>query len=184
MNINVPSDNGSIGQALEDLDAKLAAWTKTIKEVQSEIEAKTEDDVQSTEVEQGVLEEGEAKDTTPDIPEVAAVEVAAEEVAAEEVAELEEVAEERESASTDINAELAQSCVQEESGERAEGWTDEDQELLASLDEETVAKIKVMARLTSGKTSVRELLEMSQKAEQQAKEEPSQKKSWFFGKRG
>lgn len=163
MNIHIPSDNGSIGQALEDLDAKLAAWTEVIKEVQSELEAGTDRDVQPTEVEQGVLAESEVKDTRPDIP---------------------EVPEERESTATDIDTEVAQSCVEDESDDRADSLTDEDEELLASLDEETVAKIRVMGRLTSDKTSVRELLEKSRATEQPAKEEQPPKKSWFFGKRG
>ena len=165
MNIHIPSDNRSITEALADLDAKLAAWGKAMSEAQSQFKEEADNDDQPTETaEQPVLQEIEAQDTSPDIP---------------------EAPEENESDSTVIDTQISPSCVQDENGEQEHDWSDEDKELFASLDKETSATIRVMRRLSFGKISVRELLEISRTTERQPKnEEKLQKKSWFSRKRG
>ena len=59
------------------------------------------------------------------------------------------------------------------------GSPEDDETLLATLDEQTLAAIRVKRRLHGSKRSVREILEELQKEKPAAKEKPQQRKSWW-----
>jgi len=192
MDIDTPSDNSNIVQALEDLDAKLAAWTKAVHEVQSKCREQTGDEEKPKEV----VNQQEQISQQSDQEEQITQQIDHEEKISQqsdigaEADNLEEYVE-KESISTEVNQEVCTPCVQSESNEQmddsvSDDDSDDDKELLASLDEETAKRIRVLRRLASGKKSVRELLEMSKKTEQQPNEKQKQprKKLWILGKRG
>jgi len=187
-------DDGTIQEAFVILDEKLTRWTAAMQEAQTAL---------SRHASTAVLEEDEVEEPPY---EEASIAVAVEEPPYEEASVAVAVEEEPvvdEPIGCDLNENLQSSPSLDASeqisdpvakagsafGEKARASDDvksvpvsnEDENLLASLDPETAKAIRVMRRLNPGKRSVKELLEEYEATKGASAAEPK-KKSWWMRK--
>jgi hypothetical protein len=158
----VPQDDGSIARALEDADARFEAWSDAMFQAQdslSEWAARSADRAAEPQSPSAPPETATTEDQAYPLPE-------------------------REPAGageTRLDA-AAPAEVPEAPGEAEPpaGQADEDEEaLMAALDAETAAAVRVMRRITSSGKSVRELIEEYQSAPVSAAGTHPPKRSWW-----
>lgn len=201
--IQVPTEDGSIAQALTDLEAKLEAWSAAMRaaeaslaelsaESRRRVEAEDRHEIDRTVADDAV---GEADGAAAECP-VASDDTVAEPIAGDpdlvsteaqvEPEEVEETQPESESIEVaTVEADVGEAGVDsEEASDPSRGASEDDDEaLLATLDSETAKAIRVMRRLAPEKKSVRELLSEYEAQKADEPEEQPQKKSWFHRRR-
>lgn len=199
--ISVPSEDGSIAEALADLDGKLAAWSAAMRAAEARFaemsadnphEAATTDPSPADEPAPGgadsearvdAAEPGDDSgdgDTEPKRSETGLASVAAQ-------AGVETAGDAKETRGSAMDA-AAQPVAAEAESEAPcapdqDKGEDQDEALLATLDAETAKAIRVMRRLTPTKKTVRELLGEYQARQANEPAAQPQKKSWFLRRR-
>jgi hypothetical protein len=178
----VPADDGALDRALADVDAKLTAWLAavqgalrsgpdqaadaTIEQVASAAEelcaaepmpaasgpvAEADASDEASPAESHMVEAGPPADAPPSTAEAAPPALSAAEVVSEPpLADA--------PASPDVSLDETAEAAPSEQPESTDAEVDEEQ-LLASLDEQTQAAIRIRRRLSGHRRSVRELLE-------------------------
>ena len=153
-----PPDDGSIDRALGEVDAKLAAWSSAMQSAHERLRAPRP--VGLVDPPADALPIEPPPDVAPAV-------------------EPEPVAEPEPALSTPVIRAAVDSSAAESDVAPPPAEPDEDATLLASLNEETAAAIRVMRRLAPEGTSVRELLEQHRKTKSVPLPVPIKKKSWF-----
>ena len=166
----------AIVYALSELDTRLAAWVTAMEQGQSLIARGLE-----------LKSAGVAVEAEVSAPVVAELVEAASSAAEPETAEREEdvaAVEFEESASGMFQVPkrdhtATESAENEAGAELGEFGVEDDETLLAQLDEETAKIIRVKRRLCNNQRSVRELLVEYQREERPAKGQAQQRKQWW-----
>lgn len=192
--IVLPEDDHSIEHAFSEADAKLSAWSAAMREAEHQLLAHPS----LSRTASPTPNECPGDSIGPPAPESDEI-IEPETVEPEAVAPVEEdpVSVAAPSETPPDEAGQAEAMVLEplvtpssdepepdqvsEQDEEAEARRREDEELFASLDEETAHAIHVMRRLSAGEKSVRELLEQYEESKQAGTADPasSKKRSWF-----
>ncbi len=184
----------AITHALSELDTKLAAWVAAMEQGQGLIAHGLEQSVAAVDEEPVAVGPAESEEAVAEIAEVAEVAEAGEVVEASESVTEPEAVEDMETVESIEFEESASGMFQiprqaratAESGEpeasAPESGADseeDDEALLAQLDEETAKMIRVKRRLCNNQRSVRELLAEVQREEPPAEGHSQQRKQWW-----
>jgi hypothetical protein len=202
--VPVPQEDGAIERAFADFEAKLAALTNGLQEAQAAIRNMAARPVESAptvpseqrpvvESDRVIVEPVEALSPAPASANATTADVAKAKPAgtppahapskAERVSAASAAKPQKDEPAHATSAPIAVPPVDPIPSAPADApkpAVDEDEALLATLDEETANAIRVMRRMSMGKKTVRELLEKYQKshASQQAASKPK-KQSWW-----
>lgn len=194
--IALPEDDGSIERAFGEADARLSAWLAAMREAEPQLSAlahspevpsvelsePSSDPIESPESDQDFAVACEPTEPEADAP----AEVAEPAEAASEFEDVESI--ETPESSAMVLEPRVKTAEQEPESQHEESLDSsfedrhrEDEELLASLDEETARAIHVMRRVSLDNKSVRELLEQyeQEKRDGSGKPAPAKKRSWF-----
>lgn len=185
LNVPVPPDDGSIERALAEVDARLAAWSAAMTEAQAALahtaEPSAEPAVETAEAEsqaaKGQAAETQASETQEPESSTSGSRTAPDnclENAASPIIDKSEpsTTDEPVSSQADDAAPPASRPAQQAAEEN-------DEAMLASLDEETAQGIRVLQRLSPYKRSVHELLEEYRLTKSVAASSPTRKSSWW-----
>lgn len=186
VDVVVPSDDGAIQQALAELDERLSTWSAAMREATDALRTALEAAPQPV-----------AATVAPEPEPAAPAATAAVADAAVEATEPAETAPENEPKQQAAEAPAASppqppkqkagirvlvplEPEPEPAAEKPSTADDDDEAVLASVDEKTAQALRVMRRLSPVKKSFRQLLEEYQREQENRKEpEPQQTKSWW-----
>jgi len=199
--IRVPPEDGSIEQALAELDGKLGAWRAAMRAAEARFAEMSAGSPHGVETADPVEEDQPAPRDADSEPRAVTAEPGADAGDGDTEPKCSEAGpafvearagarpvEDAKEAHGSVTAATAQPVAAEAESETAsdptrDGSEDADAALLDTLDPETAKAIRVMRRLTPARKSVRELLREYQAGQAKEQAAQPQKKSWFLRKR-
>ncbi len=178
VSIPLPTDDGAIQAAFTQVNAKMSAWTSAMSDAQRVVRGAATSARRLKAV---------PEDQTPPVPEdvpqapAPAAATLPPPTVPVDVAPHRELPEAGEQTAAEPGATANTPVDSPPAQEKSNATLDEDESLLATLDDETAKAVRVMRRLNPGKKSVRELLEEYRASGADPSTQPK-KKSWWTRK--
>jgi len=155
----LPPDDGLIDQALRDLDAKVSAFCKAVSSAQGALRRLASNQQDQAEHVQRMQTTQASSPTAPAPPDCTA----------------------DSGSSKPVFPHFSQqpASAVAEAPPRPSSLTEEDEALLASLDEQTAERIRIRRRLRGGRVSIRQLLQEDEQLQSSPAAKQIDKKSWW-----